>query len=569
MLTSAYELFWAKSRSREHQRRRRAAVAFGCLWIASLVASISSSFLLLSIQSLVLLNTTVSLAANVITQSLLFKTTSAPPSGRTSYPFCFGLQRLSVVVRLGGAVFLVFGCITTMVESLHRGTHVHEGHPFPLLTMAVAHAALLLLFARDVLAVDRVTGYSSSSGQEWEELLHKSYAATTAASAAADHKAMGGGELFVEKDEMMALATLPRGVARITAAMVVFFLCPTAAFLVFLAMFSAAGAIADMAMSIALAAFYLRVGYREGFEMLSLVMNKSICGERQGRNLDRLLRGVKMLDGVLQVYSTIWWRINVVDSMVLVRLRLMSGSDAAAVSMAVRKLLSEVATYVYVECFPPNGGDISGASAMDPRSMSWLPAPHSHSHAVSTSCHGHSHSHGQAPEEHHGHHHDCHSHDHDHEHLLHHGDDDQQVAAGTIFEESTSVPIEFSPVKSPNGFSAGANGAAPHTGTALALPATNFVESQTLVQPTSNLPAAPSFRFPTFPSPGENGLWNGMSSLNSFKSMRPGGHSSESSFHQGSLRVVNELHLPSPPVFTSFQGRKSAAAAASPSQQYV
>ncbi|KPA84747.1 hypothetical protein ABB37_01241 [Leptomonas pyrrhocoris] len=408
MLTEARTLFFSSLRSKEHRRRQQAAAVFTALWLLSLLFTITTSFLLISVQALVLLNTAASLIASVVTQSLCSRAGTQP-----KYPFVFGLFRLSTVIRLGGIIFLVFGCLTTIVESLHRGMHLHHSNSYYLLCMGAVQLAFQVVYRREVRVADRVTGHHGMAGAQSEDILYQA-----CATASSEGRAVGGGDFFKSPIDVQAAAASPttpfvggRTVQNKTATVVLYLLCPLSCVAVSVLLMLTHSALYDTAGALLLAGYYGYVGYYEGSTMLDLLMNKSVTDLRRSRNLERCLRNVKMLDGVLQVQSTVWWNTNVSDSMLLIRIRLMSGCDACAVSQAVRRQLVDLATHVYVECFPANGaeGGIGDGSPMI-WGLSTLNAHgHSHDHGH---CHEHDHEHSHSHDHGHGHDHDKHEHEH-------------------------------------------------------------------------------------------------------------------------------------------------------------
>ncbi|TPP43707.1 Cation efflux family protein [Leishmania donovani] len=374
MLQEVCTLLFTPSRDKGVRRWQQAAITFSGLWGISIFFMISTSFLIASMQALVLLNTAASLKAAAVTQSLCSRAGT-----QQSYPFGFGLYRLSVVVRLGSTIFLVFGCVTTMVESLHRGTHGHHSNPSFLLALGGLQLLSQLVFLRDVCLTDRVTGHRGMAGAHSEDLLH-----LLCVSACRDRRGMGGGGFFEEfhsPSSALAQSQPPGGspavhgpscgaqrtMRRNFTQTAVYLLCPITCVVASLLMVVTDSSLPDVVGALWLAVYYAYVGYRNGRDMLDLLMNKCVTDPRRLRNLEQCLRNIKMLDGVLQVQSTVWWNLNVSESMLLIRLRLMSGSDACSVSHAVRRQLAELATYVYVECFPANGANDLGHSTQ----LSW------------------------------------------------------------------------------------------------------------------------------------------------------------------------------------------------------
>ncbi|CBZ29578.1 conserved hypothetical protein [Leishmania mexicana MHOM/GT/2001/U1103] len=428
MLQEVRTLLFTPSRDKGVRRWQQAAITFFGLWGISIFFMISTSFLIVSVQALVLLNTAASLTAATVTQSLCSRAGT-----QQSYPFGFGLYRLSVVVRLGSTVFLVFGCVTTVVESLHRGTHGHHSNPFFLLALGGVQLLSQLVFLRDVCLTDRVTGHRGMAGAHSEDLLH-----SLCASACSGRRGMVGGGFFEEfhsPSSALAQSQPPGGspvahtpscgaqrtMRRNCTQTVVYLLCPITCVVTSLLMVATDSSLPDVAGALCLAVYYAYVGYQNGRDMLDLLMNKCVTDPRRLRNLERCVRNIRMLDGVLQVQSTVWWNLNVSESMLLIRLQLMSASDACSVSQAVRTQLAELATYVYVECFPANGANYLGRSTQ----LSWgepLMGAHGHSHGVHVHSHGglqgheHGHSHGNGHDSDNGHHdHGC---DHSHSHLF-------------------------------------------------------------------------------------------------------------------------------------------------------
>ncbi|GET91526.1 hypothetical protein, conserved [Leishmania tarentolae] len=430
MLPEVCMLLFTPSKNRRVRRWQQAAITFSGLWVISVVFIISTSFLVVSVQALVLLNTAASLAAAIVTHSLC-----SHAGTQRNYPFGFGLHRLSVVVRLGSTIFLVFGCVTTVVESLHHGIHGHHSSPFVPLALGGLQLLAQLVFVRDVCLTDRVTGYSGRAGAHSEDILH-----TLCASACSDGRGMGGGSFFEDSNHLSKPSTQfqvsagSKGIYPISsstahtmrhscAQTAVYLLCPITCAVSSVLMVVTHSGLPDVAGALLLAIYYAYAGFRNGRDMLDLLMNKCVTDPQRLRNLERYLRSIKMLDGVLQVQSTVWWKLNASDSMLLIRLRLMSGADGCSISQAVRKQLAELATYVYVECFPAKDmNDIEQSTQ-----LSWsapLMGPHGHSHGVHGDCHthhGHSHRGGVGGQE-HGHSHgsgqddDKGHHDHDHNH---------------------------------------------------------------------------------------------------------------------------------------------------------
>ncbi|KAG5496248.1 hypothetical protein JKF63_02549 [Porcisia hertigi] len=406
MLQKARILFCTRSRSEHHRRWTRAAVVFALLWITSILCIIFTSLRIVSVQALVLLNTAASLTAAIVTHSRCSRAGTNPNS-----PFVFGLYRLSSVVRLGSIIFLVFGCVETVVESLHSCAHAHphhSHHSHPLVLFFLGSVQLLsqAVFSRDVRLVDRVIGHHHMAGAQSEDILHEVYAA-----AYRDGLSIGGesgfGEYRHPSDASVrskldsgstvspdATGNAQRTVHSSFTALLVYLLCPTTCILVSVLMLLTNSAIPDMAGSLMLAPYYAYVGCQQGRDMLNLLMNKCVADPWRLRRLEGCMRNVKVLDGVLQVHSTVWWDISVAESMLLTRVRLMSGSDACAVSRAVREHLTHLARYVYVECFPANGASNFGDNAQ----ISWvgqLTSTHGHSHGDRDDGHGCGHHHNR------------------------------------------------------------------------------------------------------------------------------------------------------------------------------
>ncbi|KAG5470589.1 hypothetical protein LSCM1_01834 [Leishmania martiniquensis] len=430
MLQEARALLFAPSRSKEHRRWRQAAITFAVLWAISILFIMGTSFLIASVQALVLLNIAASLTAAVVTQSL-----STRGGTQQNYPFSFGMYRLSVVVRLGSTIFLVFGCATAVAECLHSGIHVHHSNPSPLFAIGLAQLLSQIVFRRHVRLADRVTGHRGMAGAQSEDIIY-----LLSDAGRRDGRTAREGSLLDELREppsgplpsqSLGRPAVPHGtpgdayraVHSNSTAIFLYLLCPITCVLSSVLMVLTKSAAPDMIGALFLAAYYAYVGCHNGRDMAELLMNKCVTEPRRLRSLGRCLRSITALEGVLLVESTVWWDVNVSESMLLIRLRLASGSDACAVSRAARKQLTELATYVYVECFPALGSN----DFRDGDHLSWgvsLMSAHGHSHGSHGNCQGdhrhqrenggfndHRHSHGRGCDE-----KDHHSHAHQHSH---------------------------------------------------------------------------------------------------------------------------------------------------------
>lgn len=490
MLQEARRLFFTPSRNAQHRLRQQATITFLLVWLVCMLFIISTSFLIVWVQALVVLNTAASLAAVVVTQALCSRAGT-----QQNYPLTFGLFRLSTVIRLGSIIFLVFGCVTTVVESIHRGMHSdHHSNPFFLLALGGLQLVAHLVFRREVRLADRVTGHRGMAGAQSEDILHQGCAASCS-----EGRAVGRGGFFEDYRHgpgaagpagsptgspaaSGSLSAAQRAVHSRSAAFARFLLCPLVCIAASILMLVLDSALPDTAAALGLAVYYAFVGYRQGSELLDLLMNKCVTDPRRLRSLERCLRNVKMLDGVLQVQSTVWWNVNVSDSMLFVRVRLMSGCNASGVSQAVRKQLAELATYVYVECFPANGANGLSESAQ----LSWAPPPsqaHGHSHGEHGHSHdgAHGHSHGEEVHDHshdnghghdHGHSHGYegeqeHAHDHGHEHVHHSGG---AAGYGNVVAETNGLTRRGGT----NNFPGPASGTAPYGAAALQVPPMSF-----------------------------------------------------------------------------------------------
>ncbi|KAK7199790.1 Cation efflux family [Novymonas esmeraldas] len=430
MIEEACSLFCAPSRGPEHRRRQRAAVVFWMLWVLSLLSVIATAPLIVSVQALVLLNTATSLTAAVVTRSMCSRAAT-----QEDYPFGFGVYRLGLVVRLGGIVFLVFGCLSTVVEALHRGVHAHHLHPVPLLCTGAAQLVAQLVFYNDVRLTDRISGLRGIAGAHSEDVLHQTYVASSIGEGL---RVGGGGDL--RKPAGVSGPTVSSGTAPVAhssggsaalhsvdstpSSVAAYLMCPVVCLAAAVVMMATDSPVPDTVVALLLSIYYGYVGFTEGRGMLDVLMNKCVTSQQRLRSLERCLRNVRMVDGVLQVQSNVWWTINAAESMLLIRVRLMSGSDARVVSQAVRKQLVEVATHVYVECFPANGANGLGDAAP----MSWATSLAHRGHVQCSVDDGHSHDNG------HCHTHDCGAH---HTHI--HGEEEAAATPTTAAVRGSAV----------------------------------------------------------------------------------------------------------------------------------
>ncbi|KAG5495494.1 hypothetical protein GH5_03156 [Leishmania sp. Ghana 2012 LV757] len=455
MLQEVGRLFFAPSRSNEHRRWRQAAISFTVLWVVSIVFTITTSFIIASVLALVLLNIAASLTAAVVTQSLCSR-----GGTQQSYPFGFGMYRLSVVVRLGSIIFLVFGCATTTAECLHSGIHDHHSNPLFLFMLGVAQLLSQVVFRRYVRLADRVTGHRGMAGAQSEDIIYLS------ATACSDGRSMRGGSLFDELRKPLVASVAsqspssspvqhgtPRDAHRTvhskSSAIFVYLLCPITCVIASVLMAVMDSTAPDVIGALLLAAYYAYVGYQNGRDMAGLLMNKCVTDPRRLRSLERCLRNIKALDGVLLVESTVWWNVNVSESMLLIRIRLVSGAEGCVVSRSVRQQLAELATYVYVECFPAIGANDRGESDQ----LSWcapLMSTHGHCHSAHGNCHDdHSHSRENRHSSDHVHSHDrgCNDSDH-HNHDHHYSHGNLSAACGEITVSVRGCTNESANVKS-------------------------------------------------------------------------------------------------------------------------
>ncbi|RNF04781.1 hypothetical protein TraAM80_04906 [Trypanosoma rangeli] len=385
----------------EVRRLCRISIVFFALWIFDLILSIYFECLILNVNSLVVLHACTTLAAaaaschyghNSLTSSFFKGENSRPlfPSGRSrvqrrrnssqldanvniSCPF--GMRRLFVLVSFGSTVFLMFGCLTMIGENLHHALHASDMPPALLIIISVCHVVLVTVYADEIDAYDCVSGRGVDPHDVHS--LSTRQVSCTAQQLRKPAKEMSCGSLFFNR-------TVRAG-ARAFAPLTCIAVCLATMFL--------RNPLWEMGGAFLLAVYTCVVSFRKAKEMAWLLTNNMVCQPSVVAACDGAIRNVKLVEGVLQVQSAIFWEVAKGEMMALVYVRLMSSADPSAVTVAVRRTLEQVASHVFVEARAPHEED---DDADGPGTVDHSAHYHDHSHGCG---HGH-HFHGSAGERH-------------------------------------------------------------------------------------------------------------------------------------------------------------------------
>ncbi|ESL10615.1 hypothetical protein TRSC58_01649 [Trypanosoma rangeli SC58] len=389
----------------EVRRLRRISMVFFVLWIFDLILGICFECLILNVNSLVVLNACTMLAAaaaschyghNSLTSSFfkgensqpMFSSGSGRVQRRTNSPqldanvnisFFFGMRRLFVLVSFGSTVFLMFGCLTVIGENLHHALHASDMPPALLIMISICHVVLVTVYADEIDAYDCVSGRGvdphDAHNQSTRQVSH------TPRQLRKPVKGVSRGSLFFNRTV--------RAASRAFAPLTCIVACLATMFL--------RNPLWEMGGAFLLAVYTCVVSFRRAKEMAWLLTNNMVCQPSVVAACDGAIRNVKLVGGVLQVKSAIFWEVAKGEIMALVYVRLMSSADPSAVTVAVRRTLEQVASHVFVEARAPHeeDDDVGGPGAVDHSAHG-----HGHSHSHSHGCgHGH-HFHDSAGERH-------------------------------------------------------------------------------------------------------------------------------------------------------------------------
>ncbi|ORC88290.1 uncharacterized protein TM35_000171620 [Trypanosoma theileri] len=416
-------------------RLRHISIVFFILWIVDLFLSIYCESLVLNVNAYIVFNVWVSLAGAAMlhhysSSSLTLpekvgtKSLQVTPRGnnrvksRETSPlrvsvaaeitegFCFGVNRLHVLICFGAAVFVVFGCLALIGESLHHALHPPDTSPLLLLTVGIAHVLLFTYYAAEIDAYDHISGQPRTL-----TALRSSFANTTNTTSSSNTRK----ETTVSPTGVHPAAnanaarrslwsSLQVAAARAAGPLVCVVSC--------LILWMGGQPLWALVAVLLLAAHTAVRAVASARAMAALLLNNVVQQPADVAACERALRAVRLTDGVLLVQSSIVWEVAPGERMALVRLRITSDADPAAVSAAARSILAGIATHVFVEARTTQDDeddDDDENSGNDSYSSSAHHHHHSHSHS-----HAHSHSHV---------HHNGEGHDHDHDHSHeHHGE---------------------------------------------------------------------------------------------------------------------------------------------------
>ncbi|KEG14858.1 hypothetical protein DQ04_00281210 [Trypanosoma grayi] len=426
----------ASKENPEVGRLRKVIVVFFALWVTDLFLSIYCECLLLSVNAYVVFNVWVTLVAAALSHLYGYSPTAIPSpksnknllrSNLPSSPvkggndqqepglnyaggidsFCFALKRLHVLVSFGSAVFVMFGCLMVFGECLHHAFHPHHTSPIILLVIGVSHAVLFSLYGREIDIYDRISGRGVQTGETY--------------SVSPGHILRPLRQLRRRLATLLKTTAWRSGVIR--GALRAF--VPLSCLMVYLLAMICESHVVELTGALLLSACVFVVTLARAEEMAWMLLNNAVRQPSLVAACERAVRGVKLIDGVLQVQSSVFWEVGDDQLMALVHLCLMSSADARSVTRAARQILEGVATYVFVETRMPNEED-DGAFFMEEGECG-------HDHGDHDGC---------------GHHHHHHSVSYVHEHG--HGGVNviEPAASGTIVEttlKQSKAPLSAAP----------------------------------------------------------------------------------------------------------------------------
>ncbi|KAH9578699.1 hypothetical protein LSM04_002556 [Trypanosoma melophagium] len=405
-------------------RLRRISAFFFILWLVDLFLGIYCECLVLNVNALVVFNVWVSLVGAAISHHYSSSAVTPPqvvgteclqrsPRGsnrvkaRETSPsrvcgeagktdgFCFGLKRLYVLICFGAAVFVLFGCLAVIGESLQHALHPPDYSPLLLLTVGIMHILLFTHYAAEIDAYDHISGQPATpavlrscdtiitnASNSREKTAVRPTVAQALAKAKAAHKS-----LLKSLREAVSRAAAP--IACVASSLI---MCvggrPLWGLLVFL-LLTAHVAIRTVS---------------SGSLMAALLLNNVLQRPEDIAACERALRAVRLIDGVLLLQSSIVWDVTPGERIALVELRLTSDADPTAVCAAARGVLTGIAKHVFVEArttHEEDDDDDDNANTGSESFPSWSQQNqrhHSHSHA-----HSHSHHNGEKHDDDHHH----------------------------------------------------------------------------------------------------------------------------------------------------------------------
>ncbi|EAN95791.1 hypothetical protein C3747_55g11 [Trypanosoma cruzi] len=389
--------------SPEAGRLRKISAVFLMLWILDLVMSIYFDCLILKVNALVVLNISVALVAAALSCQYGHDCAVLPCSkgkdGLSVAPsdnnlvkrernwiqndtevnsvFSFGLKRLFVLISFGSSVFVMFGCLTVIGEGLQHAFHSSD-MPYSLLfVIGFCHIVLFTAYAEEINAYDCISG----RGFENRDVHNLSNGKMTHLS----H--------HLQEPVNDSVGILPFGSAILRATSCAY--APLTCIAVSLMTMLRRTFLWEMAGALLLASYTFVIATRKVKDMAWLLTNNSVCHPSFVAARDRAIRSVKLVEGVLQVKFSVFWEVKKDEIMAIMCLRIMSSADPSAVTVAVRKILEGVATYVFVEArFPNDEDDDTNILKVD-----HLSHHHSHGHGC---CDHSNHFHDSAGERHEG-----------------------------------------------------------------------------------------------------------------------------------------------------------------------
>nr|CCC54102.1 conserved hypothetical protein [Trypanosoma vivax Y486] len=391
MVRKLIYLFWLDS-DPDLAHLRVVTTVFFLLWIINVTAAIYSGCLAVLINTFVTLNTWLVISATVFScnycrtisgQSSFLRNWETGSLSHKDSPlrrdirsdehalevslegtsgFCFAMRRLHTLISFSAAIFVIFGCLTTLCELVESMVDIHSGPSFTLLFIGIVHLVFVTVFGKEVDAYDRVSGM----GQVQRE-----------------------GRNLPPIDAYMALLRRPLLLTntfifhnRIIYAIRRAF-CSLACLLLGLLRATGCSPWWELIITLLVLIKVLDSAYRHAKRLGWLLLNNAVRDPSTQVRCDRAIRTVRMLPGVMQVQSSLFWEVSECELMALVRLRLSSSTDPAVAVREARQALENVVSYVFVdvqevgdEDIPENEGcrhDICGE--------------HQHSH-----LHSHSHS---------------------------------------------------------------------------------------------------------------------------------------------------------------------------------
>ncbi|CBH18570.1 hypothetical protein, conserved [Trypanosoma brucei gambiense DAL972] len=407
MIGEAVRLF-KKGDDLEMRKLRCVATVFFFLWVVDTLIGTFSGCRILQVNAFITFNTCAAVASGVV--SLNYCRIVQAPSFRvkeqiTAQPnpqphslllggqehrnqqngaislegiqgYYFGAKRLHTLISFGASIFVLFGSLTVMLESVHDIAHTRQPSPKLLFLTGVAHALLITVFGGEIDAHDRISGTLSSQREP---------------------RGLPSIHVTIRQVLRRPLLLFSRAfsqqyrIIRIVLRSFSAFTCILVSLLVRLG-----GSSMWETIGVMLLAFYvLAVTLNQSTSMAWLLLNNATCQPNVAAKCERAIRSVQLIPGVMQIKSSCFWEVSEGELMALVQLILLTSADPLAVTQEAHKILASVAAYVFVEVRKPDEED-----NFDPGESS------------SYQCHNHSHGHD------HGH---SHGHNHDYGHHHHHG----------------------------------------------------------------------------------------------------------------------------------------------------